>query len=52
MIAGELRCGVKHLALVVRAQRVPVTALEQESFRRLLVYLGEPTAAADEMTIG
>jgi hypothetical protein len=52
MVAGELRYGVKHLALVVRAQEVPVTAEEQQAFRRLLEYLGEPTTAADEMTVG
>jgi hypothetical protein len=52
MFGGELRYGVKHLALVVRAQEVPVTAEEQLAFRRLLAYLGEPTTAADEMTVG
>jgi hypothetical protein len=52
MIAGEFRYGVKHLALVVRREQVPVTAQEQEAFRSLLEYLGEPTTAADEMTVG
>jgi hypothetical protein len=51
LAAGEFRYGVKHLAMVVRRERVPVSAEEQAAFRRLLEYLGEPVEYAEEMTV-